>query len=133
MCLFVSIVMCQHVLARVIVCTCYRTCPNACICCCVGAAVCVHLVWCVWLCVFAKHVSECECVCNYVYLILCMYVSMTACICCNKRPCDSVSIVVSVPVFLCVCCSVSEYVFLWDCMYMFWVVSICVCDFVYLL
>jgi hypothetical protein len=31
MCLFVSIVVCQHVLARVIVCTCFSTCPNACI------------------------------------------------------------------------------------------------------
>jgi hypothetical protein len=123
MCLFVSIAVCQHVFARVIVCTCFSTCRNAriiaCICGSVGAAVCVHLFWCVWLCVFALHVSDCKCVCNYVYLFQSVYVSMIVCICCSTRPCDSVSSVVSVQVFLCICCSVSKCVFLWDCMYMF--------------
>jgi hypothetical protein len=62
-----------------------------------------------WLCVFAKHISVCECdnVCVFhrdsmqlcVPNSVCVYVSVATCICCCSRPCDSVSILISVQVF----------------------------------
>jgi hypothetical protein len=70
-----------------------------CMCCRVGACGCVYLLstfsnvnvtMCVYFIVAA---------CNYLYLIQRVYVSVAACICCSSRPCDSVSILISVLVF----------------------------------